>query len=743
MLSPTRTPAQIAEHFIHFTSKNIFLTGKAGTGKTTLLKKIIETSHKKTIVAAPTGIAALNAGGVTLHSQFQLPLGGFLPTHGSFIADGAVKFETKATLGRHLQMNGRKRQTIREAELLIIDEVSMLRADLLDAIDFVLQHIRRKNQPFGGLQVLFIGDLLQLPPVIKKEEWKLLQAYYHSPFFFAAQVLQQHPPVYIELDKIYRQQDEKFTAILNRIRYNEIEPYDAEELNRYYIPNFKPKPEDGFITLTTHNRIADEINQRELHNIPSHPSTFHAIIENDFPENIFPCETALVLKKDAQVMFIKNDYSGEGKFFNGKIGTVKSIENDTIIVETDSHAHIEVERHTWQNIRYSVDENSREIKEEVLGSFSQYPLRLAWAITIHKSQGLTFDKAIIDVRNIFASGQTYVALSRLRSLNGLVLSTPFSVRGIANDTSVLHYENSQEEQGNLTQHLLHASMEYLQISVKDSYDFSQLQRDWLMHLASYNKLENLSEKQKHLEWAQEQLESLKSIAQTAEKFSNQLQYIFAQKTIDKPFIIERLQAAKNYFTEPLKKIDAAVFLHKRKMQLAKNTKAYAEELEELDAQLLNKLRQIHKCETIALTILQEQSSIKKEWINSFDTSWRTALANIKIEAPEKPEKKKKEKGETYRVTLAMYQEGKSLETIAHERNLSKSTIESHFVKLIQQGDVPILKIMTYERWSEIKNSIEEYPKLSLTELKSLFEEQFSFGELKMVKASLQTDIDIC
>lgn len=741
MFSAELTPAEIAEHFIHFTTKHVFLTGKAGTGKTTLLKKILANTHKKTIVTAPTGIAALNAGGVTLHSQFQLPLSGFLPTYTSFVANGTMKFETKATLGRHLQMNSRKRQTIGEAELLIIDEVSMLRADILDAIDFVLQTVRRKTQSFGGMQVLFIGDLLQLPPVVKKEEWQVLQEYYHSPFFFAAHVLQKNPPIYIELDKIYRQQDQRFKKILNRIRYNQISEDDAATLNSFYIPNFKPKPDEGFVTLTTHNRIADKINQHELDRLNTIAFPFQAIIEGEFPENIYPCDTTLTLKEGAQIMFIKNDYSGEGKFYNGKIGTVKSLSKNSIVIETDTHPNIEVEKFTWKNIRYTINDNTREIQEETLGTFTQYPLRLAWAITIHKSQGLTFDKAIIDVRNVFSAGQTYVALSRLRSLNGLVLSTPFTTQGIANDETVLSFEDTKQAQGDLSENLQQATVEYLQELVKESYNFQPLFREWQNHLASYNKLENLSEKQRHAEWAQTQFEAIKNIAQTAEKFSKQLQNIFIQPALDKAFLTERLQAAKNYFTEPLKKVCAEVFLHKRKMQLGKNTKSYASELDELDALLMNQLRQIHKCETIALALLQNQVSIKNDWLKNYDTSWRMALAQVPVEAPSQPKKKKKEKGETYKTTLAMFKEGKNMETIAAERNLGKSTIEGHFAKLIEQNEINILQIITYERWSEIKNAIEENAGSSIKELLIKYENQFSYGEIKMVKASLPKDLE--
>ncbi|MDP2161969.1 MAG: PIF1 family DEAD/DEAH box helicase, partial [Flavobacterium sp.] len=415
--------------FVNQTNQSIFLTGKAGTGKTTLLHHIIQTTHKNTVVVAPTGIAALNAGGVTIHSQFQLPFGGFIPeyTHASNDSDNQ-KFETKNTLVKHFRMSGQKKAVIQNMELLIIDEVSMLRADLLDAIDFTLRKIRKKDYPFGGVQVLFIGDLLQLPPVVKNDEWRVLRNYYKGIFFFNAKVIQEQPPLYIELTKIYRQSDEKFIAVLNNLRNNSISKEDVQILNEFVKPNFDIKANKGYITLTTHNAKADAINSDSLEDLPGECFRYKPEIVDDFPEKIYPVEEILQLKVGAQIMFIKNDLSFEKNYFNGKMGFIKSLSEGEILVHfPEENKTIAVEKYEWKNIRYSVNEMTKEIQEDVLGTFVHYPIKLAWAITVHKSQGLTFDKAVLDVSQVFVPGQAYVALSRLRSLQGLILLSPIQL----------------------------------------------------------------------------------------------------------------------------------------------------------------------------------------------------------------------------------------------------------------------------------------------------------------------------
>lgn len=728
-------PAALAENFINHTNQHIFLTGKAGTGKTTFLKKIIASTHKKTIVAAPTGIAALNAGGVTLHSQFQLPLGGFVPQDRDMVLHESLKFETKSSLARHMRMNEIKRKTIREAELLIIDEVSMMRADILDAVNFVLQYVRRNKEPFGGVQVLFIGDLLQLPPVIKNNEWEILKEHYDSPFFFDAQVLRENPPVYIELETIYRQSDKEFTDILNNLRYNQITQEDVLRLNEHYKFGYTPPPQDGYITLTTHNRFADEINQKELRKLNASSYTYNAEITGEYGENIYPCEQHLELKEGAQVMFIKNDLSREQRYFNGKIGWVHGLDENKVIVKLDNAETIVVEKHTWKNIRYQIDENSKEIKEDELGTFSQYPLRLAWAITIHKSQGLTFDKAILDVRNVFSAGQSYVALSRLRGLDGLVLSAPFGMNGIANNSSVIQFETTKQKQGDADKIFAFSSVQYLEDFVVQLYNFNDVIKQWKYHVASYNKEENQSEKQQQYDWALAQIEHLYKMADTAERFNRQLYGLFKVNPINLHFLLERLNAAKNYFDAPLKNIISELVLHRRKMMQLQRTKTYTNELEELDAQLMRRLKDIHKACLLADALVNHKTLNKEIWESSFDLSWRMKLMYTEVSAtPTVGKKKKKEKGETYKETLMMYQEGKTAEEIAVERGLSMTTIEGHFARLIAQGEISISKVLTPDKLFPILEAIKTQTDPSLTNLKSALGDKFSFGEIRMAMA---------
>nr|MDQ3048002.1 AAA family ATPase [Bacteroidota bacterium] len=411
MIQTSADPATYVSRFINQTNKNVFLTGKAGTGKTTLLRNIVSTTYKKCLIAAPTGIAAINAGGVTIHSLFQLPFGGFIPVKETQTLHNNTKLNDPVSLIRHLQMHDNKRKLLRELELLIIDEVSMLRADLLDAIDLVLRHVRRNNLPFGGVQMLFIGDMLQLPPVVKDDEWQVLRPYYNSAYFFDAVVLQKNKPVYIELDKIFRQADQRFVDLLNHLRNNELTRSDFDLLNTFYKPGYKHDPSDGYITLTTHNYKAIELNRRFLDKLQGTSRFFDAQVQDDFNENAFPLERKLELKIGAQVMFVKNDPSGNQKFFNGKIGFVASLTDDIEVKFNDGSPSVIVSRYEWKNVKYKINEKSKEIEENIAGTFSHYPIKLAWAITVHKSQGLTFDKAIIDIGDAFAPGQVYVALS--------------------------------------------------------------------------------------------------------------------------------------------------------------------------------------------------------------------------------------------------------------------------------------------------------------------------------------------
>ena len=416
---------RLAWDFVEHTGRSIFLTGKAGTGKTTFLRKVVEKSRKRTIVVAPTGVAAINAGGVTIHSFFQLPFTPFVP---------GVKIDNKYDFSRD------KRKIIASIDLLIIDEISMVRADLLDAIDSVLRRYREHHLPFGGVQLLLIGDLAQLTPVVTPEDERLLSPHYNTPYFFGSKALGLIDYVTIQLEHVYRQQDMDFIDILNQIRGGRLSEQALALLNRCYRPGFEPNASETFIRLTTHNNQANTYNDNKLNALPDNAFQFQAQIKGTFPDYSYPTSEMLVLKRGAQVMFVKNDPSSEHRYYNGRIGVVDYIDENQIVVSCDGDDEpIAVEQLEWENTRYTLNEATREIEAEVLGTFRQYPLRLAWAITIHKSQGLTFEHAIIDANYAFAPGQVYVALSRCRTLQGLVLAAPLDARAIISDERVGTY----------------------------------------------------------------------------------------------------------------------------------------------------------------------------------------------------------------------------------------------------------------------------------------------------------------
>ena len=440
----TNAEFELAEQFALHTRRHCFVTGKAGTGKTTLLKRIVEQTHKNVVVVAPTGVAAINAGGVTIHSMFGLPLTCFTPNDDPVDLNVATN---RRGMREHLHFREEKLRVLREMDLLIVDEVSMVRCDTLDAIDFVLRTVRGSAQPFGGVQVLLFGDMHQLPPVAKEAQWSILRAWYRSPYFFDSMVWPQLHAAEIELQTIYRQSDARFLALLNHIRHRQMGADDFERLRERYDPNFAATAA-GYVLLATHNHKADSVNAAELEKLPGRLVAFEAQIEGEFPAPLFPCDATLHLKVGAQVMFIRND-SAEGRYYNGKLAVVKSIDDANITVTfNDSAEDYALHREVWENVGYSVEAESGSVVKRELGSFSQFPLRLAWAITIHKSQGLTFDRIIVDAGRSFAAGQVYVALSRCRSLEGIVLSSLITPNALHGDRrigefSVSHHSASE------------------------------------------------------------------------------------------------------------------------------------------------------------------------------------------------------------------------------------------------------------------------------------------------------------
>ncbi|WP_158838938.1 helix-turn-helix domain-containing protein [Polaribacter sp. L3A8] len=457
---PKNPELELALQFIDKTDRNIFVTGKAGTGKTTFLHQIKKESLKRMVIVAPTGVAAINAKGVTIHSFFQMPFGPILPDQIANTSNAQRKF------------NKTKIDIIKSLDLIIIDEISMVRADLLDGIDQVMRRYKNRNKVFGGAQVLMIGDLQQLAPVVRPNEWSLLQQHYNTVYFFSSKAYQEANVVSIELKHIYRQKNEDFITILNEIRTDTLSEKSAEILNRNYNPTFSPTKDDGYITLTTHNNRANLINSSELNKLNTKSYFFKAEISGKFNENSYPNAEKLELKMGAQVMFIKNDSSPEKRYYNGKIGIITDISLQNVTVQCPNEIdEIVTERETWENINYSINEETKEIKEDISGSFSQIPLRLAWAITIHKSQGLTFEKAIIDAEASFAHGQTYVALSRCTSLEGLVLKTPITSNAIINDRTVSVFNEGVEE-NHPDEHVLNESEKNFQLNlIAELFDY--------------------------------------------------------------------------------------------------------------------------------------------------------------------------------------------------------------------------------------------------------------------------------
>lgn len=541
---------ELANTLIGQTSTNIFLTGKAGTGKTTFLRSLVKESPKRMIVLAPTGIAAINAGGMTIHSFFQLPFAPYIPGT-AFGGDAKYRFR----FGRE------KLHIMQSIDLLVIDEISMVRADLLDAIDDVLRRFRKNEKPFGGVQLLLIGDIQQLPPVTKNDEWKMLSEYYDSPYFFSSKALSQTTFCTIELKKVYRQSDTRFLELLNAIRENRCTEKDIAMLNSRFIPENKTINDKGYIRLTTHNQQAQQINNKKINDLPTPSYTFKAKIEGSFPEYSYPTEPELKLKEGAQVMFVKNDISGEHRYANGTIGRITRLSNQHIEVTVDeTGVVIDLQEAEWANTRYKLDEGTKEIIEETEGTFTQYPLKLAWAITVHKSQGLTFDKAIIDVSSAFTHGQTYVALSRCRTLEGMILSAPITSEAVISD-KVIDDFNCEAHKSSPTQEQCNAMQKaYFGELLQQLFGFKLIE----MSLNHFLRLID-----EHLyKMYPKQLEAYKAeskrfkqeVCAVSSKFENQYMRILSTTTACETdnSLQERIHSATQYFADKIRPLQELI-----------------------------------------------------------------------------------------------------------------------------------------------------------------------------------------
>lgn len=603
---------QLAEEFLHHTGCHIFLTGKAGTGKTTFLHNVRKKTAKRLVVTAPTGVAAINAGGVTLHSFFQLPFGPFAPG-------------TDPLARENHRLSKEKQNIIRSLDLLVIDEISMVRADLLDLVDMVLRRYRRFDTPFGGVQLLMIGDLHQLSPVVKETDWQILKPHYDSPYFFSSRGLRQTEMVPIELKHIYRQTDTAFIELLNRVRDNRVDADTLQRLNDRYIPDFSPAEDEGYITLSTHNNSADALNSAKLQELAGTSRRFSAEIDGDFPEHTFPTAATLQLKVGAQVMFVRNDASPEKRYFNGKIGRIVRMSETRIEVSCPEDLEtIEAERASWENIEYTVDAETAEISQKTIGTFSQFPLKLAWAITIHKSQGLTFDRAIIDAQAAFAHGQVYVALSRCRTLEGMVLSSPLSQAAIKTDHTVNRFVREAEQNGPSPERLVTAKIRYQQQLLLECFNFSALRArlGWLTSLASRHAsiiqliggadLPNLRQ-----QVGQE-------ICTVGESFQRQLHSLFSSsmQPAEDPAVLERLQKASGYFRE---KFSALLLPLIDNIQVETDNK------------------EVRKQFTTAMTKLREETAVKFAAVSALSdgfspASYLRALSAAEISATAPPAK---------------------------------------------------------------------------------------------------------
>lgn len=562
----------LAYDYVTNTSKNIFLTGKAGTGKTTFLQRIKQEMVKRMVVLAPTGVAAINAGGMTIHSFFQLPFGPYLPGN-------------TRDLSRQRKFTGEKIRLIQSLDLLVIDEISMVRADLLDGVDDVLRRYRNPYQPFGGVQLLMIGDLHQLPPVVKDEEWGMLRPHYPTPYFFSSQALARTQPVIVELKHIYRQSDTTFIQLLNRVRDNKLDAEVLDTLNSRYVPNFTPSEEDAYITLSTHNATARTINAEKLTELRQPLKVFRAAIQGDFPSHAYPTDEVLEVKTGAQVMFVRNDMAREKRYYNGKIGRITRIVDDTIYVRCpDDPSEINVVPSDWENIKYALNEDNKEVSEQVVGTFTQYPLKLAWAITIHKSQGLTFERVILDAQAAFAHGQVYVALSRCKSFEGIVLRTKIAYSSVRTDSTVRHFSEEAEKNAPDATHLEQSKMEFQQGLVLDLFDFSNLKKrleqlnrvllehENSLHPDAYRRFRALREQ------AEEQVLAL------AEKFIPQLRWYFLQGGLPEQHedMQARIGKASTWFAE---KIGTALLPEARNIQIMTDNKTVRQSATEALANL--------------------------------------------------------------------------------------------------------------------------------------------------------------
>ncbi len=808
---------ELAYRFVTETNENIFLTGKAGTGKTTFLKYLKENCTKNIVVAAPTGVAAINAGGVTLHSLFQLPFHPFLPTE-----------INKGELMARVRYNKQRIQLLRKIELLVIDEISMVRCDVMDAIDTILKSVRRNySTPFGGVQLLCIGDLYQLPPVAQNQEWSILREYYESPFFFDSLAIKDQMPLLIELDKIYRQKEESFVKLLNKVRNNNMTADDFEDLHLRYDPSFTPSPEEKYITLTSHNNQADQINQIKLHKLNSGAFIYNAVIEDEFPDHIYPVDAELVLKEGAQVMFLKNDVI-QKRYFNGKVGVIKSLEKEKIIVECDGN-DIEVSKETWENTRYTLNREDGKLEQDTIGTFTQYPLRLAWAITIHKSQGLTFEKVMIDAGAAFSSGQVYVALSRCTRIEGIVLLSKISPAAIQSNHTVFKGQQTLRHKGSLAERFAGARKIFTLQLLEEIFFFTGVENS-LKQLQFHIKQQQQKLNNESINWIDEIVQHVVEDKAVGIRFISRATSLMREEgMIEKNAMLQqRITDAANHFLPPFislqrslkdhplvtehKETANVINEHLQETQLAVhiclyyleyclqpfsvtsflkyklnfkqprfNTSCYANSKKETASDVthpelyatLKRWRDMIIEETgQPIYMVANQASLKEICtylpLNKKDLMLLSGFGKAKaetygddiVEAVEsychrysletnisakiitKPQKEKAEKTtvakiDTKTVSFQLYREGKTIEEIAKERNLTAGTIEGHLAYFIETGELDINDLVSKDKQKLILDTSLRIKNTAAAAIKEFLTGKVTYGEIRMVIASLQ------
>lgn len=708
--------AQQAWDIIEKTRANLFLTGKAGTGKTTFLRELKRRSPKRMVVLAPTGIAAINAGGVTIHSFFQLPLSPYLP---------GTTFGGREQ--RRYQFSKQKRNIIRTMDLLVIDEISMVRSDLLDAVDSVMRRYRQHNLPFGGVQLLMIGDLGQLAPVTTADEEQLLRQYYDSPYFFSSNALQQAGYLTVELKKVFRQQDAAFISLLNQIRDNHATRETLNRINERYIPGFVPERGSDYIQLTTHNRQAQSINEAELRAINAPLQRFAAEVEGTFPETSFPADQVLTLKRGAQVMFIKN--APDHRFYNGMLGEVTDIFDGTITVRSkDTGESIALERMEWTNAKYTLNEQTKEIEETVEGTFRQYPVRLAWAITIHKSQGLTFNHAIIDASRSFSHGQTYVALSRCRSLEGMVLSQPLSPSAIIGDETVDQFTHQLQpptdtqitELEQLCTLQTIAELFCLR-SVEESMNhFRRTLEEFFQH-----------RNPKLVEAYRQTTNTFAELHDVAEKFRVQYTRMLNDAgTVADAALQDRIHKGSAYFLSKAMPLLTLV----RQTTLSTDNKIAQKQLSDrlptLREELEVKCQLLDYEQTATFTVTDYMKRKAQFLLGQADEAGTSARAKKKKEP-----KTKEPKTPTREITLNMYRQGMAIDLIAHERSLTTSTILGHLLPYIKEGQIDCRQFVSEEHERALTAYLAQHPDVtSWSAIRAAMGNDYTYDEIRLVTA---------